>query len=399
VKTNVAIVWGAWGPYHHARFKNLSTKYKNGDVYGIAISEYSSTYKWSESDINNVDEKFITLFKNCSEETVSLIKLFFNITNIIKNNKIDVVFIPSYWPARNLTILLASKMCGCSCIMMNDSHALTEKATGWKRIFKGYIIRQFDSALVAGTPHVRFFNSYGIKKELIYQVYDAIDNEYFFRNSNLCKQNRFAYRFKLGLPKKYLLSLGRLIPSKNIETLIKAYAIWCESIVEGDNEIALVIAGDGVCKRSLIEIAKKLKLNVSLSGTAINTRSQYKMVYFLNASSYVDNPAIYSLAELFVLPTLSETWGLVVNEAMASGCPVLVSKFAGCAEDLVLNGVNGFQFDPNNAEELASILTKCFSDEVNLKKMGNESQRIISHWGLDKFSENAISAIKSAEKN
>ena len=91
---------------------------------------------------------------------------------------------------------------------------------------------------------------------------------------------------------------------------------------------------------------------------AISRLSVEGSVHLVGAQSYGDVPAYYALAGAFVHASTTEQWGLVVNEAMASGLPVLVSNRCGCAPDLVQEGVNGFTFDPCNVEELAQLMLK-----------------------------------------
>jgi glycosyltransferase involved in cell wall biosynthesis len=101
---------------------------------------------------------------------------------------------------------------------------------------------------------------------------------------------------------------------------------------------------------------------------------------------YPELPNYYGLASAFVLPSISETWGLVVNEAMASGLPVLVSDRCGCAPDLVRDGTNGFTFDPYSVEEIASAMLRVWKmEDGELKRMGAESSRIIAAWGPERF--------------
>jgi glycosyltransferase involved in cell wall biosynthesis len=105
-------------------------------------------------------------------------------------------------------------------------------------------------------------------------------------------------------------------------------------------------------------------------------------------------PTFYSLAKVFIHPALQDQWGLVVNEARASGLPVFVSKQSGCAEDLVRNGVNGFIFDPRNKDELVNLMIKATIKEMDLDVMGINSQRIIASWGLERFASGMYSMIE-----
>ena len=120
-------------------------------------------------------------------------------------------------------------------------------------------------------------------------------------------------------------------------------------------------------------------------------------VHLENFVQYEDLPALYRRAGALILPSLSETWGLVVNEAMAAGLPVLVSNRCGCVPDLVYETCNGFTFDPHNTEVLARLMAKIASmQEGERAAMGQASLHIISHWTPDTFSEGLRNAVRVA---
>lgn len=118
-------------------------------------------------------------------------------------------------------------------------------------------------------------------------------------------------------------------------------------------------------------------------------------VHFLSFLSQARLKTIYRNATFFILPSkYGETWGLVVNEAMASRLPVLVSNQAGCASTLVKPGVNGFTFSSHDEEELANLLIKATSiEEKEREVMGSKSLEIISEWGLERFCAGVSEAI------
>src|SRR5207247_1792609 len=98
-------------------------------------------------------------------------------------------------------------------------------------------------------------------------------------------------------------------------------------------------------------------------------------------------PLYYARAKCFVLPSISEPWGLVVNEAMASSLPVLVSNRCGCAMDLVRHGRNGFVFNPLNVRSLANLFVEVSSGGLNLGALGAESQKVIDDYSTTLFAE------------
>jgi glycosyltransferase involved in cell wall biosynthesis len=112
---------------------------------------------------------------------------------------------------------------------------------------------------------------------------------------------------------------------------------------------------------------------------------------------YPELPAYYGLASAFVHASTTEQWGLVVNEAMASGLPVLVSNRCGCATDLVQEGVNGFTFDPYSVEAIAHAMQRVWQmEDGELKKMGAQSARIITNWGPERFATGLEAAARKA---
>jgi len=107
-------------------------------------------------------------------------------------------------------------------------------------------------------------------------------------------------------------------------------------------------------------------------------------------------PAYYGLASVFIHPALQEQWGLVVNEAMASGLPVIVSDRCGCAPELVNNGVNGFTFSPENIQQLADLMCRYSLGEYDCNKMGKASFSIIGNWGVERFASSLYQAVQTA---
>jgi glycosyltransferase involved in cell wall biosynthesis len=101
--------------------------------------------------------------------------------------------------------------------------------------------------------------------------------------------------------------------------------------------------------------------------------------------AHAELPRYYADAGCFVHPAAAEPWGLVVNEAMASGLPVLVSESAGCSEDLVSSGANGFAFEADDAPGLSDLMLRISSGDVDRASMGRSSRRIIADWGLTTF--------------
>ena len=123
--------------------------------------------------------------------------------------------------------------------------------------------------------------------------------------------------------------------------------------------------------------------------------NELKTVKLISFSSHEHLRELFTGAYAFILPSKGETWGLVVNEAMASGLPVLVTNQAGCASVLVKEGINGFTFSPENIEELACLLSHMHHiSKEERNKMGQKSKEVIGAWGMDRFCKGVYDAIQ-----
>jgi glycosyltransferase involved in cell wall biosynthesis len=375
---SVAIVFHQFGPYHHSRVRALQNVV--ADVIPVQVAEASRTYAWTR----NADtvEDIVSLTQG-AEEDAGFLQVFTAAYRLWKQKQVKIVFLPSYFPATSLALLLSAKCAGVKCIMMNESHAGTERATGIKRVAKKFLISLFDAAILGGTPHLRHFESLGMKPDQMTTGYDAIDNSYFTKNAHLAKANKDETRARMGLPKRYLLSLGRMVEKKNLTLLIEAYAKVKTMVPETD--LKLVFVGSGDCQDTLIQQCK----NLELSYTQQPMEDGENDVIFYGFRQIDENPSFYALAEAFVLPSMYEEWGLVVNEAMACGLPILVSNTVGSAEDLVIDGLNGFQFSPESADDLAEKIIQLEKNPELRLRMGTASEERISHWGCENFAEKA----------
>ena len=168
-----------------------------------------------------------------------------------------------------------------------------------------------------------------------------------------------SLRNSLGLPERYFLFVGRFAPEKNLVRLLEAYAGYRQTA--GQSAWGLVLVGSGPLEKELRAQVEKLR-----------------DVVFAGFQQKDTLPAYFGLASCLVLPSISEPWGLVVNEAMAAGLPVLVSNRCGCVPELVQPGVNGYVCDPLDTEEMARLLGVVSSDTAEAGRMGEASRHIVA---------------------
>lgn len=275
-------------------------------------------------------------------------------------------------------------------VMLSESNAFDEPRSMVKEFIKRQVVGLSSSGLAGGTPQADYLCELGIPREHLSVGYDAVDNQYFA--DNVCEV-RSARRQPPGdlPPSPFFLACCRFGQKKNVPRLIEAYAryreLWAESRGPGSSPGAawpLVIVGDG-------ELRPEIEATIARCGVG-------QSVHLAGAKSYADIPAYYAMAGAFIHASTTEQWGLVVNEAMASGLPVLVSNRCGCAADLVKDGVNGFAFDPYDVDQLARLMLKITAPNFPVAAFGVASQRIIADWSPECFAAGLKTAVECALK-
>lgn len=227
-----------------------------------------------------------------------------------------------------------------------------------RRLFLRWVYRHIDYALYTGKANKQYYLAHGVKKKQLLFAPHAVDNERFSGNNEAYENKAASWRTRLGIKENICVYLfaAKLIKKKDPEILIKAF------IGLQQKDTALIIVGNGKLETELKERYK------SQSG-----------VFFISFQNQSMMPVVYRLGDIFVLPSKGpgETWGLAVNEAMASNRGVIVSDKCGCAADLVQTGKNGYVFYNGNINSLSDSMRSCLK---NYQELGYYSYSIIKSW-------------------
>jgi 1,2-diacylglycerol 3-alpha-glucosyltransferase len=222
--------------------------------------------------------------------------------------------------------------------------------------------------VVPGRSAREYLADRGIKEEQIFTALNAVDNSLFEKAAAEARHNSDRCRAELGLPERYILFVGRLVIEKGIFDLLSAYARLDPHL---RREVGLVIVGDGSCRTELQQQAADVTPGA---------------IVFPGFAQREQLGAYYALAEMLVLPTHSDTWGLVVNEAMACSLPVIVSRTAGCAADLVREDWNGSLVAPRDDVGLSAALRTLIGSRCVCARMGANSLELISRYSPEEWS-------------
>jgi len=368
----LTILFNRFGPYHLVRLKAAGACC---ELTAIEFSAVDNTYEWDKVPGASGFTR-VTLFTDSSVENKSTEEVRRTLWQALSESNPDVIVIPGWGSTPALLALQWSRISKVPAVLMSDSQEIDEPRVSWKEWVKAKVVKQFSAGLVGGGPHKKYLTKLGLPERFVFSGYDVVDNEYFSESANAARAAASWYRNELRLPENFFLKSCRFIEKKNLFGLLDAYAKYSKET--GPDAWQLVIIGDGVLRPQLEEQIKYLGLD--------------SLVHLPGFKQYDELPVYYGLAGAYIQASTTEQWGLVVNEAMASGLPVLVSERCGCAQDLVQEGVNGFTFDPFDLKGLPCLMGKISSDDEKLEAMGLASSKKIMNWSPEVFADNLLKA-------
>lgn len=369
----IVLLFDNYGPYHIARISAAYRNFQrcNWEVVGIELTRSSSEYAW-RSQIHDLSFTIHTVSAGQKVNPKSFLSQALSLERILKAVDPDVLAIAGYSRPAMLFTLAWSRWRCKSAILFSESTEADFARSAWKERLKGWLLSQYQAALVGGQPQKRYLIKLGMSEIEISLGYNVVGNDAF-------SPTRIR-TLPRPLTHPYFLAINRFIPKKNLTFLINAYAAYCQIV--GDAAWDLVLCGDGELRPQLYQQIHTLSLEHKLH-----------LPGFLQQSEILP---YFAYAGCFVHSSTHEQWGLVVNEAMAAGLPVLVSNRCGCFEDLVLEGVNGFGFDPYDQQQLTDLMLKISSDAVERSSMGEASLQHIQKYSPDYFADGLKKAIDYA---
>jgi 1,2-diacylglycerol 3-alpha-glucosyltransferase len=346
-------------PYSIPRFKALQSLRQD---YSVEVMALGATERMREWQVEKTDLGFeyLEAFPGETVENINPRALAARVTRWLDDSKPQAVVITGYYYPAMRAAAQWAKRHGRVSIFMGDSQWVDQKRNALREWVKGWWVRRhYDAAFAAGERTVAYLMRMGFPRELIWTGYDVVENQSFEAGAAVARSEAAAFRNRLGLPQRYFLFVGRFAPGKNVLRLLEAYAKYRQTA--GRSPWGLVLVGSGPLETQLRDRAETLS-----------------DVVFTGFQQMDRLTAYYGLASCLVLPSISETWGLVVNEAMAAGLPVLVSHRCGCVPELVRPGLNGYICDPLDTDGMARLMRVMSSRAVDVNKMGEESGRIVA---------------------
>ncbi|WP_162426429.1 glycosyltransferase family 4 protein [Pontibacter pudoricolor] len=334
---------------------------------GFTDPGFKKAIKW---DIPLLDGYDYTFVKNTSSKpSTSSFRGIINPTLVQEIESFGATHILVYgWKFHSHLKVLRHFHNKAKVIFRGDSTLLDEKPgfkTLLRRVLLSWVYKHVDAALYVGSNNRKYFLKHGVlEKNLIYAPH-AIDNDRFSSLEHEFKSEELRKHLGIDHNKKVFLFTGKFEWKKNPKLLIDAF----NSIKS--TESILLLVGDGALD---VELKQAADLNQNI-----------KFLPFQNQSMM---PATYRLGDVLVLPSVTETWGLSMNEAMACGLVVIASNKVGGVADLIEIGKNGFIFESDNLVQLADVLNIIANmPKKQVKHMGNYSAMKIKDWSFQHTSD------------
>lgn len=349
-----------WAPYKAPVFSELNSicEEVGWELFVVHVAERGEV-QWKLGSIAKEHHQYqYKVLFNGALEDISCWRKVVGLLKTIYKLKPDVAIIPGYSELYNWFALTYCMLRGIPRIVTFDSTEADRIRKPFNEYIKKIYIGEFHYAMTYGTKSREYIHKLGMPFDKIYLRCQA---------SNVAELNRIM---KVLPPRKKesgkirLLYIGRLSPEKNLHRLITAFTA-ANRKTQSEIKCDLVLVGDG---------PQRAELERAVADLGVNN------IIFEGGVSWSETVKYYCDSDIFILPSLSEPWGVVVNEAMICGLPVLVSTQCGSAHDLVFDGVNGYKFDPKDEKELEDKICLMISRPENLVEMGERSREFISEY-------------------
>lgn len=346
-----------WAHYKSKLFSEIynSLKEKAPDsdfkVAQIALYE-ASRATMKDDDTIKYDYPYEVLFQK-SLDQVGFKERLSSLFRVYHQYRPTVLNITGYFDWAQVLLMIYARLRGVKVVLSSESSGSDKNRSAIKEKLKSWIVKWANAYFCFGQTSLDYLLSLGVSESQIGVRHAAVIDE-----SVILETYQQAKLQNSATDKRSFVYVGRLAPEKNLLLLLNAFA----TISKDQNDWGLLLVGDGPMR-------SELEIHISQQGI--------QNVTFTGGIPWYQVPQWLAKSNVLVLPSLSEPWGLVVNEAMVCGMPVIVSDKCGCSADLVHSGQNGFLFDPTNEKELGEKMQFCLQNPEEISKMGLVSQKII----------------------
>ena len=344
------------------------------------IKDFSFGSKWDTPLLSGYEYTFLPKIIE-SDDAGFFRPIVYGIRKALKEKNWDAVWIHGYNHYSLIMVLILSSIFRIPIFYRSESNLKSTPTHSLKNIFIRLLIRLSTRLLFIGNDNKEYYKFFGAPESKLFFTPYAVNNELFQHQSDQTGRKKPDLIRQLTINDETIVILfsGKLVKRKNPALLLEAFYHVIKN--ELDRSVYLIFVGHGVEYETLQKRIKELKLE-----------DKVKLPGFINQQEIWQ---YYSIADLLVMPSNLETYGLVINEAMNASTAIISSNKVGAASDLVFEGLNGFIFESGNLKSLTDVLNKALTSKSMLKNMGIESLKIIDQWNFEEDFRGIMAALES----
>jgi glycosyltransferase involved in cell wall biosynthesis len=306
----------------------------------------------------------------------------------------DALWVHGYASINSLQAILAANALGIPVLLRAESWLADRVRSPWTLAVKSAFFRLLGKGIAAvlpiGTVNAAYWTHYFGSSVPQFLMPYAVNNDYFASLAKAAEPREQELRAELALSadRPVILFASKLQERKHADHLVEAYRLFIQDRAPQDRPY-LVIVGDG---------EQRGRLEAQVQHLVQAQHLTLEDVHFAGFRNQSELPRFFQLADVFVLPSRHEPWGLIVNEAMAAGCPAIVSSDVGCHADLITDGVEGCVFPVGNVAALADAFHRVFFTPHSAALMGEHARRRISTWTYEEDIQGLRSALAAVTR-
>lgn len=297
--------------------------------------------------------------------------------NYLNRQKFDLVVSLGWTMPNTFLVRLNGKLHHRAVVLWDESipHTPGRLKKFLLPLLKKYL-GSFDGYLAASHGCIEYMVQMGAPRARVFLMPQLTDNAFYAAHAALYRVQRDALKREVGIQtRQVILYVGQLTPRKNVLQLLEAF----REIARTRHDVSLLLVGEGTLQAELMARREEFGLQDRVCIEPFVAQAVL--------------PQYYALADVFVLPSLYDTFGVVVAEAMACGLPIVTTDTVGAASSIVVDGVNGLVVEHGNRQALAQALEKILADDALRARMGAASERIIATWDVERMAQNFINLL------
>ena len=303
------------------------------------------------------------------------------IISALRQQHYDALWVHGHNYFTYLLAYAAARTYGTPILVRGETHLLLQRPQ-WKQRLRGPVLRAFyaqcAACLAIGSRNAAFYRYHGVPDCKIFSVPYTVDNEYFMRLADAQRPDRPGMKTGMGLSPALpvVLYASKFTQRKHPLDLLRAKARQERQGLD----CAVLMIGAGEEEVALRDYVQHHGL---------------RDVHFLGFRNQSELPGLYALADIFVLPSENEPWGLIINEVMCAGVAVIATEEVGAVADLVREGDNGLLYPARDVDRLTAHLASLLQDPDRCRRMGERSREIIAGWSYEQCVQGVKDALRA----